>query len=264
MKPLLTIIFGDTHSGSNTALAPTKFSLIAGNVEIANPFQAWLNKLWTDDWNYVKKLAKGHRVCIVDMGDCTEGDHHGSIDCLPDTDDHVAMAAELRLPAMNLADEYFLVYGTEVHSGQLAQYEKAMAKELGIGVKNQGYSHLIDLDGHILDVAHHGTGTPDSMIRRVMEDCSRDGRQLPRFVVRGHRHVIVDSGEKYPRIRAFTTPSWQLRTAYGRKVSDARADIGMVIIEKENVQFLRHTPRPDTVRTVGERHRGVSKVPAAG
>jgi hypothetical protein len=106
------------------------------------------------------------------------------------------------------------------------------------------------VDGVLCDFAHHSTGTPRTIGLQVMEDCIRDSQPIPRYIFRGHRHYIVDSGNTWPTMRVLTLPSWQLRTSYGWKIApNRRADIGLVLIEKGELEIVRHNPKADPIRS---------------
>ena len=84
-------------------------------------------------------------------------------------------------------------------------------------------------------------------------DYATRGKVLPDFVIRGHRHIIDDSGLKIPGMRAISLPSWQLRTSYGHRVSPTvRSDIGGLIFVDGVLDDskMRYKGQPDEMRII--------------
>lgn len=249
MKPILALVIADTHYNDFGAVSAPRLAVEGGKRWIdASWIQSWLYDLWLGDVEYVKQRAVGKDLVVIHLGDGVEGDHQDAITHVMDTNDQVRNFVDFYKPVVNLAVETWWTYGTPEHAGPDARYEKQICQELGI--RNHDYHFRLNLgDDRILDIAHQGPASSEAMIKKAIEDCTKDRTPLPRYVARGHRHVIVDSGEKYPMIRAFTCPCWQLRTGYGWKVASlSRSDLGMVLIEGEHVEFRRHIPQPAPVR----------------
>jgi len=248
MPSTITAIVSDTHVGSWTALATHTWEMDTGELGadgkpvykqiIATPAQDWIYDKWVDYWRHVWELAHagGHRIVVLHLGDVIDGLHNGStMQALPNLADQEAMAVQLLLPCANMADRMIIIRGTEAHAGPMHNSEARIARELGVDCV---FEDILDIDGVIVDVAHHGrvgqrgwTSAAAAMATGAILDASLAGRPLPRYVFRGHNHAIDDSGEKIPGVRAIAMPSWTLRNVYGYRIaSGTTSDIGGIII----------------------------------
>ena len=246
MKPAITSIVGDTHIGSTTALCLPEWSWDSGVIDQegkpimasykSSKEQAWIYDNWLGYWEYVKKLAGSkYRIVTIHVGDVVEGDHHHTVQAIPNVEDQESLAVEILKPIANLGDLY-IIRGTSAHSGDMSRSEVRVAKELG--AKQCVFELLLSINGIVLDVAHHGraskrdwTSSAAGMAAEAVLDAAKAGRQIPRYVFRGHNHIVDDSGEKIETTRAIALPAWQLRTEFGYRVSPGkRSDIGGVII----------------------------------
>jgi hypothetical protein len=192
------------------------------------------------------------------MGDVVDGNHHHTVQALPILGAQIGMAIEIMRPVSNLGDLYIL-RGTEAHAGEAAQSEAAIAKQLKARVC--AWELIMDIDGVIVDCAHHGragrrtyTSAAASIASEAQTDAAQEGRKIPRYVFRAHNHLVDDSGEKVSGTRAISLPSWQLRTAFGHKVSSGkRSDIGGVIILPDgslDLSKLRYYAAPGQRRMI--------------
>jgi hypothetical protein len=246
MKPAIVAIVSDTHIGSTTALCLPEWSWDTGVIDQnGSPIQGsykysreqgWIYENWLDFWGYVKKLAGNkYRVITVHVGDVIEGDHHQTVQAIPNVEDQESLAVEMLLPIVNMGDMYF-IRGTSAHAGDMARSEVRIAKKLG--ARQCVFELLLSVNNIVLDFAHHGragrrdwTSSAAGMATEAVMDAAKANRQIPRYVFRGHNHIVDDSGEKLPGTRAIALPSWQLRTEFGYRASAGkRSDIGGVII----------------------------------
>ena len=245
----VTALVSDTHIGSWTGIALHSWKCDTGELTaggepiykeiIATPAQDWLYEKWLDYWAAVKALAgKRHRIVVIHLGDIVDGLHHNSPQCMPNLADQEDMAVEILKPICNMAHTAIFIRGTETHVGMMAQSEVRIAQELGAKCP---FEAILDIDGLLVDVAHHGragrrdwTSAAAGIASQAVMEASLAGRPLPRYVFRGHNHTVDDSGEKLPGTRAVAMPSWQLRTAFGYRISaGTTSDIGGVIIRPD-------------------------------
>jgi hypothetical protein len=253
----ITVIIGDTHIGGTTALATPQFDTHTGrkdevNVTMANAAQAWLWQSWVDFWEYVNTMVgvrgrhRKHRLIVVHLGDVVDGDHHRSPQIMPEVEDQIACAVALLQPVVDRCDGFYLTYGTDAHTGGAGKHEIELASKLP-NIEHD-WEYAMDIDGMLIDVAHHGragqrpwTSAAVAMGAEIQLDYAARGLFPPRYVFRGHSHVIDDSGEKLPGTRVVCTPSWQLRTAFGYRVAanKKRSDIGGVILDGDRLDFAR-------------------------
>jgi hypothetical protein len=248
----IVAIVSDTHIGGLASLSLHEFLCDTGEVhEDGTPImqkytatlaQDWIYECWTDYWEYVRQLAgRKHRVVAIHLGDIMEGNHHRTVQAMPNMGDQVGMAIEIMKPIVNLCEKtkgrLFFIRGTEAHAGEAAQSEVGVANALGCQCT---WESVFDIDGVIIDVAHHGragrrdwTSQAPSMATEAIMDAATDRppRPVPNYVFRGHNHLVDDSGTKIAGTRAIAMPSWTLRGAFGYRVAAGkRADVGGVII----------------------------------
>ena len=248
----IVAIVSDSHVGGLTSLSLHEWQCDTGEVhEDGTPImqtytatlaQDWIYQCWTDYWSYVEKLCgKKHRLIAIHLGDIMEGNHHRTVQAMPNMGDQVGMAIEIMKPIANLCSrtkgKLIFIRGTEAHAGEAAQSEVGVASALGCQCTWEG---IYDIDGTVIDVAHHGragrrdwTSAAASMAVEAIQDASTDRppRPAPNYVFRGHNHLVDDSGAKINGTRAIAMPAWTLRGAFGYRVSAGhRSDIGGVII----------------------------------
>jgi hypothetical protein len=265
----ITAIVSDSHIGGLTALSLHEWQCDTGEVHqdgtpimqlyTATLAQDWIYKNWLDFWGYVEKLAgKKHRVIAIHAGDIVEGNHHHTVQAMPNMGDQTGMAIEIMRPVANLCSKtggkLYFIRGTEAHAGEGAQSEAGIAKALGAPCVWEG---IYNIDGTIIDIAHHGragrrdwTSAAAGMATEAIMDAVTDNppRPAPRYVFRGHNHLIDDSGEKIPATRAIALPAWTLRGAFGyRAAPGRRSDVGGVIMLPDgslDLSHMRHFAAP--------------------
>lgn len=266
MAKTITAIVSDTHIGSHTAIALKEWLTDDGQSIVANPAQLWLLASWADYWDYVKSLCgiKGryrkNRLVVIHLGDIIEGRNHGSVQLMSNVEDQMAMACELLRPLAAMADGgFYCTRGTEAHAGDAAQSEVRICHE--IGAKACEWELTLDIeDGPLLDCGHNGragrrdwTSSAAGVAAEVAMDAAMAGQKIPDYVLRGHAHVVDDSGFKLNGIRAIMLPAWQLRTAFGFKVSpNKRSDIGGIIFNGREIDLskLRYFAAPGQKRVI--------------
>jgi hypothetical protein len=236
---IILAVVADTHVGGVTALSLPVWETVEGQQIIATKAQEWLYACWQDFWRYVYRLKKEskYHLVTVHLGDIIDGLQHGNVQALPELIDQENEACELLKPIRNISDGgFFVCLGTEAHAGAAAQSEQRVARE--VGATKAAWSITLEVDGYTIDCSHHGraggrewTSSAANMAVEVVVEYLSRGCEAPRFILRGHRHVIDDSGEKLRGVRAICLPSWQLKNAYGWRVAPGmRTDIGGLVI----------------------------------
>ena len=264
MTGYVIAVIGDTHIGSSTALSPLRFTIhnratLEEQALYANRLQGWLYECWVDYWNYVYHLCgkgkKGKRLIVIHLGDVIDGNHHGSNQLVQEVEDQVEIALDLLEPIRNKANAFIGILGTmPFHAGQDHVTESEIYKKLDADYIEQALT--LDIDGMLIDLAHHGrvgtrpwTSGAAALGAEVMLDYAQEGKPLPHFILRGDRHKFDDSGAKFQHTRVIQCPSWQLKTAYGWRVSSntVRSDIGGIIINDGilDLSRSRYMGQPD-------------------
>jgi hypothetical protein len=256
--PLLVVI-ADTHAGNNAALAPSIFQTRDNRTIQASPPQMWLYNRWTEMLADIKARLLGHRRLIVaHLGDAADGNHrHPSVQSLPDILDQEHMAVELLRPIVRMADRFIFTYGTDAHEGDAGSSGARICEALGIPPEDYDWEVRLWIGNYLHDFCHHGrTSARDwssmavGVAAEVMLTAAQREEPIPRFVWRGHKHKLDDSGEHFERCRAIVVPGWELRNAYVYKVSPNRIPpIGYAVCDGEQVSIVRFTPpRKEAIR----------------
>jgi hypothetical protein len=253
-------VISDLHIGSSVALCPPKFEIHSGRADEtqvveATKAQMWLWASWCDYWRYVWQLAseggekKKHRIIVICLGDVIEGNHHASNQNIPEIQDQVAVAMQILQPVKDMSDAFFGVMGTEAHAGTNNDTEHGIYRTLE--ATEYDYQLTLNIDGVLIDAAHHSAAPGINPLMRILADYPASSR--PNYILRGHRHVIVDTGANHPDTRMITCPSWQLKTSYGWRVDQRRrADIGGLIINRGimDMSRSRYQAQPDERRII--------------
>ena len=259
MSDTLLVVLSDTHIGSSTAISPLEFvvhgrSTNEAQVTEANRLQKWLYTNWIDLFDYVKDKSKKKRVIVVHLGDVIDFNHHGSTQLVQEVGDQVVMAKELLAPYRDIADKFIGILGTAAHAGMDHAVESDLYRQLGADFIEQQMT--IDIDGVLVDLAHHGragfrpwSSSAANLASEIMLDYAQSGMPLPHFIFRGHLHTMDDSGSKFENTRLIQCPSWQLRTTYANRVAGntRRSDIGAVLLNdgKLDLTKSRYRGQPD-------------------
>jgi hypothetical protein len=240
-KPVLAevagaVVVSDLHCGSSVGLWPEGCEVSYGNIiNLGNNLhQRWLWECWQDGTRKaIEHFGKDPFVLIVN-GDCIEGRHHGTSEIVAAKNrDHCAAAIQALLPLASKAKASYFTAGTECHVGD---WEEVIADE--VGGKFAGDKLLLEINGTLLDVAHHMPATTRayleaSMLGIVMGNArlnySRSGHRVPRVFLRAHRHCGGHFSDMHGTI--LVTGAWQLLTRYGHKIvgdSLCRPSVGIL------------------------------------
>jgi hypothetical protein len=251
----IVCVIGDLHIGSTTALSTPQFSIHTGRADEtqtvhATKAQEWIYTCWTDYWKYVDTLAyeggkkRKHRIIVICLGDVVDGNHHHTNQIMHEVADQAQLALDILQPVKDHADKFYGILGTEVHAGNNDDTEQAIYRTLQADAVD--YQLTLNVDGCVIDVAHHSPMASLPNMYKILADYG--DTQRPRYIIRGHRHVITDTGEEHPDTRMIITPSWQLKTTFGWKVATTRrSDIGGLIINNGimDTSKLRYRAAPD-------------------
>ena len=133
--------------------------------------------------------------------------------------------------------EGFLCHNTPYHTGQLEDWEDAVARD--VGAEKIGGEDVIDVNGLIINYRHHvGRSTiPHGRFTPVAKEmlwnllwAERDEYPKADVLIRSHVHYHVYCGS--PGWLAMTTPALQgYGTKYGGRRMSGTVDIGMVVFD---------------------------------
>ena len=264
MTGTILVVLSDTHIGSSTAVSPLRYTIHSRSKNEAQPTEAnklqkWLYANWIDFYDYVKSKARKHRIIVAHLGDVIDYNHHGSTQLVQEVGDQVEMAKTLLMPYREIADKFIGILGTAAHAGTDHAVEADLYRQLGADFIEQQMT--INLDGVLVDLAHHGragfrpwTSSAASLASEIMLDYAQSGMALPNFIFRGHLHTMDDSGSKFENTRLIQCPSWQLKTTFANRVAGntRRSDIGAVLLNdgKLDLSKARYRGQPDGRKVV--------------
>jgi hypothetical protein len=247
------VIVSDIHAGCQLGLCPPMVRLDNGGKYIPNQIQKVLYQYWMEFWDvHVPEMTNGLPYCIIINGDTTDGKHHQSTHQIShNLTDQGNIAEELLEPLLEKCDgNFYMLRGSDAHSGESGQEEERLAKELGaIPNKQKQYARnelWKKIGKHLIHVLHHigttgsnayeSTAVHKELVESYVE-ASRWGEKPPDIVVRSHRHRYFETmfATARGRGRGVVTPGWQAKTPFAYKIAGGRQAQpqfgGIVIIE---------------------------------
>ena len=234
-----TILFlGDTHVGSKYALWP-RDRMPAKHTTAALKRVEYLNECFT---NMVKALPRLDLLILT--GDLIEGKQRRSDATglfTADIGEQVEAAMEVLHPVCKKATRIMRVYGTPYHE----EYFNALrALDEKMGVQRLDVVLDLDLDGQILNVAHHPSGGSALYTGTAVDKesiwsavASADGKVVaPRWIVRAHKHTYIKQDTENRTV--VLCPCFQLPTPYAIKQQYWRFQptFGCVLMQQDKLE----------------------------
>ncbi len=264
-QPIINVILSDTHCGSDRAVFPPQISLpplMADEKERLLRYTYNQQKLYDHLMTcakYVKKQYAGHKKVVIHNGDSIEGTHHKTIQLsAPMPEDHVLIhqavmddfLREIGFSIMN-NDELYYGSGTEVHT----EYSEARMAKYFEPYNAKYYDELkLNQYGKNLWFVHQWKGAGDGVnegnavhngLRTMYYNSLEEKWDMPDVVVASHFHksVMDTFSKKWKTYYGMITPSFQMKTRFGQKVSAfQRNDIGLGLIEVGENFLTIHKP----------------------
>ena len=262
------VVIADTHCGCQLGLmsvdAPVR--LDGGGTYRPSKFQRMLYDIWLDFWDWVETEAtKGRPYAVVFDGDAMDGVHHDSTTQIThNLADQQRIAYDLLKPVVERCEgRFFMIRGTEAHSGPSAENEERLAQALGAVPTDEGlhsrYEIRFSVGGEIVHISHHigqttsaayETSALQRAVVKALNDAARWGWTPPSVVIRAHRHrgcgtrvpaVIRGTGKRgrmwrdlaSGNVYGIVTPGWQGKTPYAYRLGSAGpAQFGGVVIRQ--------------------------------
>jgi hypothetical protein len=274
-KPRITrlVVVSDLHCGSVVGLCPPEWQLLDGTTYGSNLVQRWSWNCWRlfDRW-LTRTLGDAENTALVLNGDLVEGRHHRTMELVHhDITEHQRLATAVLSSFARRFAKVFIARGTECHARTL---ESSIGDDLilaGIPIvpcpSTGDPCHevlTLDINGVRTSVSHHAPcsfrpwtagGGLSSSLTAEQANAAKMGYEIPRVVIRSHRHTYDYYGNAGGLI--FTTPPWQGLTTWakGRLAMTVNA-IGGLLLDysdaalEENNGLPRHypklfTPSPD-------------------
>jgi hypothetical protein len=259
MRTIL-LVLGDTHSGHKLGLMAPDTALYdqdeLGNVISYIPeLTAFQKYLWDEVFipgiDQVNQWAKGDPVVILHGGDICHGNKYPEQLVSTRLDDQYEIAIKALGYLLNIRNirSIRLIFGTASHEFGEGSAALRISQQLSISYPETDikaiYHGLADVDGVMVDYAHHGPGKGIRIylhgnnaryyLTDIILKCVVNGEIPPDLVLRHHTHQkiyeTVRMGNYQSRI--LVVPSLCGLGDYGQKVSrsDFELTVGMFAFE---------------------------------
>jgi hypothetical protein len=251
MKAVLAVV-SDLHINSTVALSKPLLNLDDGGTYYANRTQRWLWDNWLSLWNGlgIQYDTSWRRILVIN-GDMGELDtKRRSVQLItPNTATIQRLVIDTISPAVDWANQIYIIRGTPAHVGKSAWLEEAIAADLDNVVRYHqeapaSWWHLrATCEGVRLDIAHHASmgGRPwtrqnaaNGLAAKIIWQYEIDRKQpAPQLIIRSHNHTCVSA--RMNGTEVWFTPSWTTLTEHGYRggFENELAHIGAVVCECE-------------------------------
>ena len=228
---ILIVPVSDLHTGSTVGMCPPRFLLDDGGVYTPSKAQRWQWSKWLEFWQEVAAVEADEKWLVL-CGDAA--DRNGRAQSVTSNKAMILRAAlDVLDPALQVTDTYFVIRGTEWHTGSSAWMEENIGEEIDAQKDDEACSWWylrLETEGIRLDFSHHPAtysrrpwtrgAAPARQSAILAMEYARSGEQVPDVAVYGHVHGYDESG-KAALPRVFFLPPWQLTTAFGYRIGAA-------------------------------------------
>jgi hypothetical protein len=273
MKKVI-VAMSDTHGGHRLGLMNPEVKLFDedenGNLKFRSPdltaTQRYLWRLYLDDIEQVKKIAKGKKIILLHNGDLCQGDKYVNQWVSTRQSDQITIAVSNFAPWLKLKnlDKIRLVHGTGAHgfgegSAESLVSEQLLAKSPKLNISQLTHS-LADIDGLTIDYAHHGPGTGGRQwlegniarysLKSIINYEVAVGNEPPDIVLRGHYHNFIwetirrGTNGSMKEHHIFVLPSYCGMGEHGRQATKSKCILsnGLVVFEVDNGKLIKVHP----------------------
>jgi len=236
------VVISDTHCGCQAGLCPPGGArLDQGGRYMPNRLQQKVWSWWEEFWQkWVPVACHDEPFAVVVNGDLMDGRHHRSTHQVSQNlADQEAIAYEIFKPIVDCCEgRFYVVRGTEAHTGASAENEEKLARRLGAQPDADGQCARPELRARIggsgrAHLTHHIGTTGSShyettaVLKELVEsyvEAGRWGRDPYDAVVRSHRHRCCMTTIPSANTNAYSvvTPGWQLKTPFTYKIPGGR------------------------------------------
>ena len=235
------------------------------------PFQKKLWEWHEADRDKIGKLAGADPIVLLEMGDLTQGN------VFRDDLGEVSLTAQVTISAysmfpwldMKQVRAAYMVRGTGVHVWGEGATETLLSMYLQTAYPRKKVKitdhWMLNVDGFLLDVAHHGTGPGirawtrgnefNLYLKSLLLDDVVMGKRPPDMVLRAHRHTftvgraIYQTGGQAWELPGYITPPMCFIGSHAQKVerSPSHMSVGMVAFELINGRLTQTLPFLHTI-----------------
>ena len=257
------IVISDTHCGCQLGLHPNEpTELDDGGIYEPSELQIKVWNMWREFWDeWVPKVTHGEPFSVVLNGDAMDGRHHRSTHQISQNlTTQKKIAKRVLSPVVEACEgRFYLVRGSEVHSGPSSEEEEALGESLNAipdktgrharwelwARVGRGLCHVMHHIG-TTGSSHYESSAPLKELTEAYGEAGRWHREPPDVVARAHRHrhieVRVPTNDGYGIV--FCTASWQLKTPFSYRTAGGRVTTpqigGSLIRQGDEDLYTRH------------------------
>lgn len=256
------IVFSDTHFGCQFGLCPPEgVDLDGGGHYTPSKLQCDVWTWWEEFWNeWVPRVTRGEPFNVCLNGDAMDGRHHGSTTQISQNlaDQQKLAVAVLKPWVVERCERFFLIRGTEAHSGPAGENEERLGKALGavpdkignyarfelwirVGGKGGPLCHILHHIG-TTGSKHYESTAPQSEYVNELVEAAQKGVEPPDFSIRSHRHRYIkpQNPSEHHEAGCVVTPGWQLKTPFIFRTAGGRVSqpqFGGILIRQGDEEF---------------------------
>lgn len=268
------IVVSDLHVGCQVGLVrKCGAALDGGGKYMPNIVQQQMWAWWLEFWKWAERAVKGEEFGVVINGDVMDGIHHDSCtQWAQNLADQAEEAYQVLAPIVDRCNgKFYIIRGTEAHTGKSGQEEEKLASRLGAiptkagqYARNELWKWVGENKASLVHIQHH-IGTTGSQAfestalhKELVEawtEAARWGIRPPDAIVRSHRHrnLTDKAPAKNGSAWVSVTPGWQGKTPFTFRIAGARQTQpqfgGLLVRHGDEELFIREwvraLPRPD-------------------
>jgi hypothetical protein len=256
MTPETILFVGDLHCGSRYGLWP--------EAELPSTSRYLGVRYLAECWRHMLDWLPQRIDLVILMGDIIEGKSRkaeGTGLMTADLSEQAEAAAAALASLRARTGRIWRVDGTPYHEDYHGAL-RLMDAILGVSLARQVID--VDLDGEVLNVAHHPAGGSALYLgtklskESIWSSVAMARRKVPhaRWIVRGHLHRYAMQRDS--SVTALLTPCWKLQDPYAAKGHywDWKPDLGCVLMRRDGdepggyrmIEQLYDPPMPDVVK----------------
>lgn len=243
MSSCVVAVVSDLHINSKHGLFPPA-GRDEGHPLGQSKMQAVTWGIWQQFWRKALEWKQRHNCSLIAVidGEILDINKHDLADAMTrDLVSVLALGESVLGPVVDLADQTFIIKGTEAHEGAHSYFSGLMAERLSRRAKadiiRDDYEDQAswmqvwaEFGGVTFDIAHHpptcgsrpwtiGAAAARSQAI-IRSDYIEAGKQPPDIAIRGHRHIFRESGRDTKPFFIYC-PSWSLKNAFVHRIGAA-------------------------------------------